>query len=341
MAPPPALPLAAAALLLAPTALADDLGCTQGRGCDGFGDDPFDCEAGLAKASIGWSENKKTWCCKNHLKGCSGTCTQGGGCSGSGTDPFDCKAGEAGWDKGWSDVKKDWCCQNFQTGCGGSVPTSSPDVDVSTVDVEPVVPTNQKYNCSAGTYLWERGWSESKKKYCCTFASIGCAPSPSPYEWVHYPGRSCGDGRGGNTISADTDPVHNDMWLQDCMETCIHTGECEGFVVTRKVNSLGQQGSAPCYLRKEIDPKECPKDSEYDLYLYRGQDSGSLGSSSIAGASSGQSFQAWTTQGPLRFIIFSVLVLIVIALVLGLACWCSGAYQGRFKREPIMDPMVE
>ncbi|CAK0800346.1 unnamed protein product [Prorocentrum cordatum] len=121
-----------------------------------------------------------------------------------------------------------------------------------------------------------------------------------------------------------------DMWLQDCFETCIHTDGCEGVVVTRKLNSVGQQGSAPCYLRKGIDA-QASHDSHNDLYVYNGQDGGSVGSSSFLGASGGRVFG---TQGIETFL---VLGLIALAVILLLAWW----FLRRRKRQLLQDPLNE
>merc|ERR1740123_2721108 len=54
----------------------------------------YACDAGLANAAIGWSDEKKEWCCANFHKGC--------GLS----EAFDCEAGFWNWQNGWSEEKK-------------------------------------------------------------------------------------------------------------------------------------------------------------------------------------------------------------------------------------------
>merc|ERR1712060_550445 len=53
----------------------------------------FDCTAGFDVWRIGWSRDKKRWCCSHEGKAC----------------PFDCKAGVPRWRTGWSEEKKHWC----------------------------------------------------------------------------------------------------------------------------------------------------------------------------------------------------------------------------------------
>jgi len=66
---------------------------------------------------LGWSVQKKAWCCAHHGKGCPG---QGNGCvtqPATTSAPYDCNAGFANWVAGWSVPKKQWCCANAGKGC--------------------------------------------------------------------------------------------------------------------------------------------------------------------------------------------------------------------------------
>lgn len=72
--------------------------------------DPFNCGNDEAQWQSGWSDEKKSWCCNIHGKGC------GGGPALPATS-YDCSAGAANWVKGWSTGKKTWCCSQDQKFC--------------------------------------------------------------------------------------------------------------------------------------------------------------------------------------------------------------------------------
>jgi hypothetical protein len=107
---------------------------------------PFDCDAGLVNWEMGWSAEKKTWCCDNEAKGCG---------------LFDCQAGFSNWERGWSEEKKVWCCTEDGVGC-----TTTPPPD--------------PFDCHAGVNNWKRGWSDPKKDWCCSNRNLGCPGQPSP-----------------------------------------------------------------------------------------------------------------------------------------------------------------
>jgi len=103
---------------------------------------PFDCKAGLAHWTTGWSHAKKIWCCYNEGTGCMTTSL-----------PYDCDAGYLNWAQGWSDGKKKWCCKRQARGCET---------------------TSKPYDCKAGYSNWATGWSASKKVWCCKHEARGC-----------------------------------------------------------------------------------------------------------------------------------------------------------------------
>jgi len=72
----------------------------------------YDCEAGFARWESGWSEAKKSFCCKTRAKGCP--------ISGR----YDCDAGYSTWELDWGNGKKLWCCEKYGRGCGK--PTTTP-----------------------------------------------------------------------------------------------------------------------------------------------------------------------------------------------------------------------
>ena len=86
---------------------------------------------------------------------------------------YDCNAGYSNWYFGWSEVKKTWCCDHEDKGCPGTWHGSlhlhhvhiSHDVGVATGKI---------YDCDAGFSNWLQGWSDSKKKWCCSHKDKGC-----------------------------------------------------------------------------------------------------------------------------------------------------------------------
>jgi cell division protein FtsB len=122
----------------------------------------YDCEAGFPNWKLGWSDAKKTYCCKKEQKGCE----------------FDCDAGFANWKAGWSPAKKEYCCAKVQKGC--------PE-DEKKQDAKEALDAEEKKNgtfnstgaakpfdCDAGLSNWEKGWSDAKKEWCCQAESKGC-----------------------------------------------------------------------------------------------------------------------------------------------------------------------
>jgi len=68
---------------------------------------PFDCQAGILRAAIGWSKEKQAWCCTDQQVGCI-----------KGDEMvFDCSQGIKNWETGWSIPKKEFCCRTSRVGC--------------------------------------------------------------------------------------------------------------------------------------------------------------------------------------------------------------------------------
>jgi len=121
---------------------------------------PFDCAAFTASWELGWSCDKKEWCCKHYSSVyCPRTSFQ----------PYDCNAGFASWQLGWSESKQKWCCEHAGRAC----PTTGAPKAVVFVPRAPAI-TSLPYDCDAGLYHWARGWSEGKKRWCCDHAGRGC-----------------------------------------------------------------------------------------------------------------------------------------------------------------------
>merc|ERR550532_3138334 len=73
----------------------------------------FDCESGYTNWVVGWSADKKQFCCEHFSRGCPTTTTP---CQ------YDCNAGYSSWVKGWATAKKEYCCSHAGKGCPGSEP---------------------------------------------------------------------------------------------------------------------------------------------------------------------------------------------------------------------------
>mmetsp|Transcript_103561 Transcript_103561/g.221487 ORF Transcript_103561/g.221487 Transcript_103561/m.221487 type:complete len:388 (-) Transcript_103561:117-1280(-) len=112
----------------------------------------FDCEAGYSNWKLGWSIDKKAWCCDHFALACPPKTT---------SEPFDCTAGYSKWRHGWSVEKKAWCCDNARRGC-------------------PEDQTTVRYDCDADFRVWASRWSVDKKAWCCQYARRGCPTTPAP-----------------------------------------------------------------------------------------------------------------------------------------------------------------
>lgn len=139
----------------------------------------FDCDVDVAQWRNGWSEEKKTWCCRTSRKGCENphevssanhaivqvwpaikwdTTTMASTFETSITTPlFECGVAPDGHSP-WSAVKTAWCCINMHMAC-------------------PRTTTSVPYDCWAGLANWERGWSAPKKSWCCEHQHVAC-PTP-------------------------------------------------------------------------------------------------------------------------------------------------------------------
>jgi len=80
-----------------------------------------------------------------------------------------------------------------------------------------------------------------------------------PAEWTRYEGLNCYGGRGADAAAGD--------WVGEvstaaCKEACVSEVQCEGIIVVR------EQNPGPCWLRKNIDPPSCSKNSPWDLWVH-------------------------------------------------------------------------
>lgn len=181
----------------------------------------FDCRAGLEHWELGWSEEKKRYCCEKHGFGCDGGRTTPfppAGTTEPSTGPdFDCKVGARTWEITWSQRKQRYCCIHANIGCGK---------DTTTTPFATLPPSTTKiFDCHLHPG-WETGWSQAQRDYCCQHHHRGCAAqtstTPFPVE----------------TTRGDVDCEHGrDQWQQWSAHKkqicCTQVGVgCEGHATT-------------------------------------------------------------------------------------------------------------
>lgn len=176
--------------------------------------EPYDCNAGLSNAEVGWSISKKTYCCSKYAKGCPTTAAPMPITAAPTFAPvivttsagYDCAAGFSNYENGWSVGKKVFCCLQENKGCSTPAPTSPSTTAPAPAPITPaptkapapapitLAPTRAPaattsscpYDCNAGydewPNQWVKGWGGAKKIYCCKTKKVGCAsdlPKPS------------------------------------------------------------------------------------------------------------------------------------------------------------------
>lgn len=134
---------------------------------------PYDCSVGLGNLWAVWPAPKHAWCCRNKNLGCPTT-----------PPPMDCSAGFSNWVAGWSMAKKTWCCTHAGRGCptvAPPKPTPHP-APPQTPRPEPLPKptTSWPFYCQVGRKHWVKGWSDSKKAWCCHHEHFACHPPPAP-----------------------------------------------------------------------------------------------------------------------------------------------------------------
>jgi hypothetical protein len=123
---------------------------------------------------MGWSTQKKEFCCETEGKGCPLTTTL------PPAEPYDCDDGYANWLTEWSGQKKAWCCANAGRGCA----TDATSASLTASDASPrpsildsaTTPSAAKesWDCQKDLKNFRAAWAESKKRYCCKMEGIGC-----------------------------------------------------------------------------------------------------------------------------------------------------------------------
>merc|ERR1712113_888952 len=170
---------------------------------------PYDCNAGLANAQMGWSVGKKAWCCDHMGQGCPTTPPPAPPppptpiiipsppappppmpapapapapapmpIISTSSCPFDCNAGYDEWPmqwvKGWAGAKKLYCCKTVGRGC----PSELPPPSGAPPSGLPAEPDTGPYDCEAGYHpcytCLEKHWSANKLNWCCQKKGKGC-----------------------------------------------------------------------------------------------------------------------------------------------------------------------
>merc|ERR1719188_1160159 len=85
--------------------------------------------------------------------------------------------------------------------------------------------------------------------------------APRASSWQLYEGLNCYGGVGGAIVGEGQGLVDFDLSLTDCQAACKARGECEGVLVVRGENP------GRCWLRKDVDPSKCIKNTAWDLWF--------------------------------------------------------------------------
>jgi hypothetical protein len=82
--------------------------------------------------------------------------------------------------------------------------------------------------------------------------------APEAGAWTYHRGLNCFSGVGADPAPGD---LVGTMPLASCKETCSAETQCEGIIVVRS------EDTGPCWLRMNIDPSACWKESAWDLWM--------------------------------------------------------------------------
>lgn len=179
------------------------------RGC---GAATHDCTKDSQTWRTTWPNEKKRWCCANTGMGCSLPSPSPTPITTSRSKPketttstvlltrvpddgttFDCNAGYSTWVSGWSHEKMDWCCAKVGRACSAPGPldpgteengpmtytvtelsTTTEIAETTRTYTTTAFTTPLSFDCSYQYDIWERAWSDWKKRWCCTTEKRGC-----------------------------------------------------------------------------------------------------------------------------------------------------------------------
>jgi len=142
----------------------------------------FDCRAGISNWQHGWSLSKRRFCCRQTEINCTGAATADAGCDAgcvlSGTQAscrvhieqaavqeFRARTGVSGACRA-AHISVFKQCPQCRTGCSNTMQTRCLAEAMG----------DSLYDCVAGYRSWERGWSITKKDWCCEHEKLGCPP---------------------------------------------------------------------------------------------------------------------------------------------------------------------
>lgn len=158
--------------------------CThEMAGCIEPSPEPFDCDEDLHLRLNKWSPEKMKWCCHHHGKGC-----MDGPFTTTVTDKFWC---DGAYPEFWPPAKKSWCCHYRGKGCSttttGNIdceysPEGEDSIDKGWSDFKKryccttfgVACQTDEFDCQAGDASWQLGWSPKKKQWCCENKDLHC-----------------------------------------------------------------------------------------------------------------------------------------------------------------------
>jgi len=113
------------------------------------GHDGFACAAGAIDWDLGWSAEKRNWCCKKSRVWCNSTDLL-----------YDCM-GKA---EAWPVERAAWCCSRKHIGCDR----------LNLVIGKSSSPSPLLHHCDEDPWDWEMVWSYEKRAWCCKHHNIGC-----------------------------------------------------------------------------------------------------------------------------------------------------------------------
>jgi len=139
----------------------------------------FDCVMGFAQWEVGWSEQKKRWCCEAEKRGCPSTTHE---------DHYDCTIWFPGSEEHWKPEHRAWCCEFRGNGCTRAWHAESLPKPATKMDSAPAAKpetlgdvSDRTYDCNFGYEHWEQLWSQGQMAWCCHRMGRGCVkPTPAP-----------------------------------------------------------------------------------------------------------------------------------------------------------------
>eukprot|EP00931_Biecheleriopsis_adriatica_P054763 TRINITY_DN32266_c0_g1_i1.p1 TRINITY_DN32266_c0_g1~~TRINITY_DN32266_c0_g1_i1.p1 ORF type:complete len:1098 (+),score=130.59 TRINITY_DN32266_c0_g1_i1:50-3343(+) len=102
--------------------------------------------------------------------------------------------------------------------------------------------------------------SNPTAKPISTTSTPSASTTSEPSSWQHFTGLNCGPGFGAEIATGDL--VSFSMTLLQCKEAC--EADCQGIIVAQN------EDPGRCWLRRNISPSHCAKNTVFDLWLHTG-----------------------------------------------------------------------